>query len=104
MFKRIVLMLAAALVISAGSSAMAHHPYRGVVRSYYAPVPVVRHYPAPVTRYYSPYRSYYSYGYPAVRSYYYGPSVSYYVPSYSYVRPYSGVSVAAPGVSLRIGF
>lgn len=104
-------MLAVFAVISAGSIASAGYPWR--VRSYYAPVPVVRSYSY---AYRAPYRTYYAPTYVAPRRSYYAPSVSYYAPSYHvphtsyyapapvYAAPYGGVSVVAPGVSLRIGF
>lgn len=109
MFKRLFLIVAAAAIVSAGSTASAFYPYRYGYRSYYAP-PVVRHhyvaprayrYPVPYSSYYAPSTSYYHFGAPAVRSYY-APS---YAPAPAYVAPYGGgVSIQSPGVSLRIGF
>lgn len=112
MIKRLILICAATAIIGASSTAMAGFPYRYGWRGYYAPVPapVVRSYSyvRPPAVVYSPYRSYSVgsyYSYPSYRSYYRAPA---YVPapSATYVAPYSGggVSVAAPGVSLRIGF
>lgn len=102
MFKRILLAVVMTAVISAGSTAMAGFPYRAY-RSFYAPVPVA----VPVVRSYSYYPRAYSYR-PPVRSYYYSYPThrAYYAPAPVYAPgpAYGGVSVSAPGVSVRIGF